>query len=411
MSSVIKSAVKNLTEFPKRLNRRIKTIIVSTGLLNWSQQQLTGQYNQLYARSLGANSFEVGLLNGLSYATSSLASLIVGWLIEQKGYKRVVLLGVICSITSAALFASAFKWWVLIPAFMLMNIIRIMPITDIIIVTYTPFKQRGLVMGFSRSFWGILNLSAPLFAAWMVTIFGGIKAQGIRPLYYVQLILILFVFFLVAFRYPSREPFTEKMKKLSIYEFIRSLKELIVRNKSAKKWVMLRYISFFSMGVSMPFIPIWMVEEKGATPYILGLRSTAYTIVSMIAPILAGKLTDKLGRKKAYYILSPITYIGVIILILAPKPEYLILSGIFSGFQVTSFIPFITMFWESVSAEERGKWYAIEGLLTSSMIMSGIVGGIMWQLGLMVQVLILPVLLGALVMIPLLSTIPEVDEN
>ena len=85
---MIKSAVKNLTEFPKRLDRRIKTIIVSTGLLNWSQQQLTGQYNQLYVRSLGARSFEVGLLNGLSYATSSFASLIVGWLIEQKAIKR-----------------------------------------------------------------------------------------------------------------------------------------------------------------------------------------------------------------------------------------------------------------------------------------------------------------------------------
>jgi len=408
---VIKSAVKNLTEFPKRLNRRIKTIIVSTGLLNWSQQQLTRQYNQLYARSLGASSFEVGLLNSLSNAASSLASLIVGWLIEQKGLKRVVLSGIICGITSAALFALAFKWWVLIPAFMLMNIIRIMPITDMIIVTYTPFKQRGLVMGFSRSFWGILNLSAPLFAAWIVTIFGGINAQGIRPLYYVQLILILFAFFLVALRYPGREPSADKVKKVSISEFIRSLKELIVRNKSAKKWVILRSISFFNMSVSMPFIPIWMVEEKGATPYILGLTSTASIIVSMIAPILAGKLTDKLGRKKAYYILSPITYIGVIILILAPTSEYLILSGIFSGFQMTSFIPFITMFWESVSAEERGKWYAIEGLVSSSMILSGIVGGIMWQLGLMVQVLILPVLLGALVMIPLLSTIPEVDEN
>ncbi len=71
------------------------------------------------------------------------------------------------------------------------------------------------------------------------------------------------------------------------------------------------------------------------------------------------------------------------------------------------FTPFITMFWEMVPHEKRGRWFGVEGLLNISTIPASLVGGLLWERGFMVEVLLLPVLLELLVVLPLLASIPE----
>ena len=101
-------------------------------------------------------------------------------------------------------------------------------------------------------------------------------------------------------------------------------------------------------------------------------------------------------------------------LILAPRPEYLILVGLLGavglvggGAGGVSSTPFITMHWEMVPREKRGRWFGIEGLMTGSTIPATIIGGILWQYGFMREVLLLPILLEVLVVIPLMITVPD----
>ena len=72
-----------------------------------------------------------------------------------------------------------------------------------------------------------------------------------------------------------------------------------------------------------------------------------------------------------------------------------------------SFTPFITMHWEMVPGEKRGRWYSMEGLIGISAIPAAIIGGILWQRGLMIEVLLLPILLEVLVVIPIMTMIPD----
>jgi len=72
-----------------------------------------------------------------------------------------------------------------------------------------------------------------------------------------------------------------------------------------------------------------------------------------------------------------------------------------------SFTPFITMHWEMVPGEKRGRWFGIEGLMSIMAIPATLLGGILWQYGFMTETLLLPIILEALFVIPILITVPD----
>lgn len=156
---------------------------------------------------------------------------------------------------------------------------------------------------------------------------------------------------------------------------------------------------------------------KGVNPYILGIMGSIQIIVAMLIQIPAGKLADKIGRKKTFYILFPFGVLGTILLIIAPNPDYFILASILGYFGATGAatgggifganqIPFFTMEHEMVPEEMRGRWMGIIGIIRIFTFPASILGGIMWGQGLLVEVLLFPVL-AQLIMMPILHMIPE----
>lgn len=205
-------------DFFKTLDKRVKVTIVGTGIYNWSQW-LSAQYNILYAQNLGASPVDIGLLNSIGSAVKLIFSIPMGSAIEKFSIKRMMLLGFFFDIISACIFAMSGNWWFLIPAFILHGkLISIAPLADIIFVTVTEPQKRSTVMSLSRVFWGILNVFAPIIVAVIVAYYGvgEINAQGIRPLYYIEIVLYAFVFIFFA-------------KELGTYQTI--VKKIIIRTK------------------------------------------------------------------------------------------------------------------------------------------------------------------------------------
>jgi len=77
------------------------------------------------------------------------------------------------------------------------------------------------------------------------------------------------------------------------------------------------------------------------------------------------------------------------------------------GIGSVSFIPFITMFWETVPEGKRGRWFGFSGIFSIFAVPASMLGGFMWQAGLMELVLISPVVIEVLIMMPMLSMIPD----
>jgi MFS family permease len=413
--------LKQFSTYIYNLDKRIKATIIGTGVHSWGQR-LTSQYNLLYAADLGANAVQLGLLSSIAGAVSSLASVPIGWVTERYSVRRVLLLGYALGAIASIIYSIAGNWWMIIPAFILGGrLVRIMPLTDIIFVSATKSEERTSIMSLSRVIWGVINIFAPLVAGILVTHYGGINANGIRPLYFIQLVLTIFV---LAYMYWSLEPLPsrdEKTTHSSFRNLFDDYRDFFRGERLLKRWVILRLVMMFGANLALPFIPLWLVEIKGASPTILGLIGTVGVIVALIFQIPAGMLADRIGRKRVYFLLRPLAYLGTILLVLAPSPEYLVIVGFLGaialgvgggggGLSSVGFTPFITMFWEMVPTEKRGRWFGIEGLLNITTIPASYIGGILWEHGFMTEVLMIPVLLELLIVLPLFASIPETME-
>jgi MFS family permease len=408
-------------EFINKIDKRIKVAIAGSSLNTWGTR-FTSQYNLLFASSLGANSFQIGLLNSIVGAVGSLASIPLGWAIEKYSARRVIIIGYAFSAIAAAIFALANKWWMLIPAFIIgTKLIRIMPLTDIIFVSIIEPEQRASIISVSRVTSGVLNIFAPYAAALIVAYFGGINAIGIRPLYYIQFVILSLVFVYVWKKLgplPGETGEISDDTHINVRSLWREYRDFIMKEKWMKRWTALRIVRQFGMNIALPFVPLWLVNVKGASPQVLGLMGTVGVIVALVLQIPVGRLSDKIGRKKVYFLLRPAAYLGTMVLIVAPDPKYLILVGLFGavamganasggGISQVSNTPFVTMFWESIPKEKRGKGFGVEGVMGLSAIPASIIGGLMWESGLMVEVLLLPLLLELFIALPILATIPD----
>ncbi len=405
------------------MDKRIKTTIIGTGVFSWGQR-LTSQYNLLYASDLGANAVQLGLLSSIAGAVGSLASVPIGWITERYSVRRVLLLGYALGAIASIIYSIAGNWWMIIPAFILGGrLVRIMPLTDIIFVSATKPEERTSIMSLSRVIWGVINIFAPLIAGILVTYYGGINTNGIRPLYFIQLALAVFVLF---YMYWSLEPLPSREEKITHSSFVNlfdDYRDFFEGERWLKRWVILRLVMMFGVNLASPFVPLWLVEKKGASPNVLGLMGTIGVIVALIFQIPAGMLADRIGRKRVYFLLRPLAYLGTTLLVLAPNPEYLVIVGFLGaialgvggggggGLSSVGFTPFITMFWEMVPTEKRGRWFGIEGLLNITTIPASYIGGILWERGFMTEVLMIPVVLEILIVLPLFASIPEFIES
>jgi len=403
--------------FFRNLDERFKVTVLAIGLYSWAND-LPAKYNQLYITSLGANPLELGSLNSVSGVANSVISAPMGLLIDKYGAKRIMALGLTLAAIVALIYGCAFNWLMLIPAMILAPISfrMIFPIADIIFVDTIKPEGRGQAMGFSRTIWAIPSIFAPMTAAVIVTTFGGINPQGIRPLYLIQIFVVtsIILFIAVMLKNPPAQSVTRKYEpRMKNAGLIQDFKDLFRGEKWLKEWAIVISMWQIAMSISAPFVPLWMVEVKGADPYILGTMSMLGMVAAAILQFPMGKMADKIGRRKVYFLLRPFSYLGTFLLILAPNPWFLIpvgvlgAIGLMEGIGGVSFIPFITMYWEVVPAEKRGRWFGFTGIFNVLTVPAYLLGGYLWQIGLMELVLMLPVLVEMIAVIPIIIKVPD----
>ncbi len=404
------------------LDRRAKVAMVSTGITSFGIQ-MTSRYDQVYATDLGANPIDIGMLNSLGAAFSAILAVPLGWAIERYSVKKVMLFDLVLFALHLSLFALAGNWLMLIPAYILSTrLLRMGPLSDIIFVTVTEPRHRGVTISLSRVVWNILSIFGPITAALIVSHYGGIGAQGIRPLYILQLISVASVFLFVAWKLPPTLGRVDGRQRLSRgwLGLLKDYQEALKGEKHLKRWILLRTIQTFGTSLVSPFAVLWLVEMKGATPYVIGTMGSASLVLTLALQIPVGRIADRFGRKRVYFVTQPLSYAATLLVVLAPNPEYLILASLLGGVSTGAIgggisgvgTPlFVTWWWESVQEDKRGRFFGIEGLFGLASIPASVLGGILWQRGLMVQVLLAPILLEVFVVLPLLLTIPDIVRS
>lgn len=109
--NVIKSGVKFVKDLPR--DWKVTSIRTSTNRFFY---QMVLPYMSLYAKSLGATSTELGIINSVGMGVGGLLGPFTGTLIDRMGPKKLYLVGIFLLATSYFIYAIAGSWTIIIVA-------------------------------------------------------------------------------------------------------------------------------------------------------------------------------------------------------------------------------------------------------------------------------------------------------
>jgi len=402
---------RRVTGFLGRQKHNYRVAVVRSSA-NSFLANLTAQYDSIYTVALGANSVELGTVSSIGSAISALISTPVGWLVDRYGIKRFYLLGIGLLAAAALTYALAPGWQAIIVASILLSISMRLSGTgcSVICADSVKNKDRVTAQNFCVTLASLFSIVAPLIAATLVTAFGGMTAEGIRPLYTIRFVGYGLVFLFVAAQ--LREVGQARVAGAStVAGFISDFKQLFEGGGSLRRWIIISLLTPLPMAMTSPFLQLFAHQAKGADQYLLGAMTTGAILTRLLFGIPLGRLADRIGRKKIIYFLTPLWYASNLLLVFSFGPVTLILAGATQTFYAISSGVAGAMTLELVPVEQMGRWSGLLGLVRGLVtIPAPVISGLIWkELG-PAYVFLIPILIDLLLRIPLLTTIPETLE-
>jgi MFS family permease len=173
--------------FVKGRPHDFKIIVTRFGLQQFLYQ-LTFPYQSIYTVALGANSVQLGLVNSVGMGVSAITSPVAGWLVDKYGVKGVYLFGLAVLALSPLVYALADVWGIVIIGMALYWLGMRVSGTGCSVVCAASLsnEDRATSMNMCNMFSSIMFIVSPMIGALLVTLFGGVNVEGIRPLFYVS---------------------------------------------------------------------------------------------------------------------------------------------------------------------------------------------------------------------------------
>jgi MFS family permease len=401
-------AITRAIGFVKRQKRNYRVTVTRAAVSSFLAG-LTLQYDSIYTVGLGADKVWLGGIGSIGAGIGSLIAAPVGWLVDRYGLKRFYVLGIGLMAGAMLVYAMAPDWKAIIAAMILLSISMRLTGTGCGVLCADSLKNKDRSTGqnlcntISRS----LALLSPLIGARLITAFGGMNVEGIRPLYYIQFVGygLIFLFVAAQLREPERMKSAEEAADSNV---IHDFRRLFKHRTALRRWIAVASLSRVPMAMIPLFLPVFAHEVKGADAYILAGMTMAGTVTYLLFGIPMGRLADRIGRKKVIYLSTPLWYASILLLVLSPNAATLILAGAFWSFYSICSIVTSSMTMELVPVGQMGRWSGLLGLFAGLVtVPAPLIGGLIWRgLG-PAYVFLIPVAVDLLVRIPLLTTIPE----
>ena len=372
---------------------------------------LTTQYSSLYATLLGASPVQLGSLQSVGNAVGAFASLPAGWAIDYYSLKGVFLLGTAMLAASSLLYFSAPDWTWLYAAIVIYYLGSRVTCTacTVTCAAELPNEGRATGRGLCRTLASPVAIGTPLLAAWLISRFGGIDVEGIRPLFAIQAVIFGLILLLLTRLSAARARNGPADGRRILSGFAQVFKQgpdvvrlMIVMGFMELPWT-----------IAQPFMPVYAHQFKGADEFLLGGIAMANMIVPMVASIPLGRLADRHGRKKLLFAIAPLSYAANLLLILAPASGLgaslcLLAYGLLFGFNSIGMALASSMAAEIMPQEQMGRWIGMVGLFRGLLsIPAPTVGGLIWEHIGPQYVFLGAIVIDVLVRLPLLAAIRE----
>ena len=371
-------AIKKVMKFVRRQQKPFKVNMArasASAFLN----RLTRQYRSIYILRLGATPFQLGLVNSIGGIAGTAIASPAGWLADRYGIRKMFLLATPLIALSSLLFAVASDWTATIPAIFLALLATQLLSTACPMVcgSYLKNEERATGKQLCDTISAIPTLAAPMVAAMLISEFGGLKAKGIRPLYFLQAVGFLL---LLGFTYRFYFDSLNKQASPILSSFVQDMGQVFKRGTAIKRWIVYISLSSSTMYLSMTYLSAFVTEIKHGNEFVVGGMTTASLVLPLVLALVFGYLADTFGRKRVLYITIPLYCTSILLLIYAQNTTMLLASGVLQGFYLLSAVTQGAITAELVPVSLLGRWYGVLNLFSGlSSIAAPIIGGFIWS--------------------------------
>jgi MFS family permease len=369
---------------------------------------LSYQYQPIYMTSLGATPLVLGYLNSISGFVNTVLSLPTGIMADRFGVKRVLVMTTVMYILSSIMFGLSKTWKVASVGLVLYAVAFILDRTSCPMICGSTLasEERVTGMGICDTISFFPQLVAPLIGATLITLFGGMNADGIRPLFWLQALGLMVSLGIVwtKFTNPRSHVIGERT---NIFD---NVSNVFREGVMVRRWIIMMMLGSFYWQVAF-YMPLYAAEIKGADQFIIGGMSTAATIVFVFLAIPLGHLADNWGRKNMMTVGFFLMILSYLLLIYAPNDFTLLVSGFLNGFNMTIGQSQLAIAVDLVPRKYMGSWIGLMGFFRGLVsIVSPLICGYLWDSVSPESVfwLIIATLLGSLLV---LYTVPTEVTN
>lgn len=395
-----------LKEFLGEQSQNYRILLIRSVVAGFLDQ-LAMNFNNLFIVELGATPFQLSSVRAVGSAVSALVSLPAGWLSDVYSLKKIMIVGMAIQVLSVTFYAFAQDWrWVIlaiISATLTMTLV--FRTQNIFIANSLTHTKRSTGYAMRTTIMQFFSIFAPTLGGVLIFYFGGISVEGIRPLYYIQLVGFLIISLYVALNLRDVETDKDPEPK----NFIEQYREMFSTGAYLKRFVFLEALGSIVWGLSMPFPFVYAAEFKGANSLVIGYMGTFMTLTSMLMAIPLGNLADTRGRKFVIFATRPFYYASFLLLVFAPPGVHwmLLVAWGMRGVMMAS-SAWMTMSMEMVPREFRGRWTGFKGLFQNLIRVGAmLLGGYIYESVNPVLVFLIPLVVDILVRMPVLATIPD----
>ncbi|MFN2291958.1 MAG: MFS transporter [Anaerolineae bacterium] len=407
----LQSLVRRSLRFTQRQTHDFKVMLVrrtAHGLATG----LTTQYSSLYATLLGASPVQLGSLQSVGNAVSAVASLPAGWFIDYYSLKSIFLLGTASMAAAGLLYFSAPTWTWLYAAVIIYYLGSRVTCTacTVTCAAELPNEGRATGRGLCRTLASPVAIITPLLAAWLVSQFGGISVQGLRPLFAIQALIFVAI---MIFLWTQLSGARARQRPPAARQILLGFVHVFRQGPDVARLMIVMGLMELPWTIAQPFMPVYAHQFKGADEFLLGAIAMTSMLVPMLASIPLGRLADRHGRKKLLFAIAPLAYAGNLLLILAPPSGAsaslcLLAYGLLFGFNSIGMALASSMTAEIMPQEQMGRWIGMVGLFRGLLsIPAPTLGGLIWEHVGPQYVFLAAIALDVFVRLPLLASIRE----
>ena len=393
--------------FLRRQQRDWKITVVRTAFERLAYQ-IVFPYLSIYIVALGATVTQLGIVNSIGMIAAAVLAPLTGWVIDRTGPKKIYLFGIGSLAISYFTYGIAQSWLLTIIAMAAYWLGYSASIHSCATVCGNCLTNEDRATGMTiceTVAAGLLGMAGPMIGAWLVTFFGGVNVSGIRPLFFLSLIITISTFGIILTQLSNKNWRKGPTTQSNLFHDIH---QVLKEGRHLKRWLIISGVTYMPLAMIFPFSQVFAHEMKGADQFILGAMVTGSALTSIIVSTPLGRLADKVGRKRVLFITMPFFWVSNVVLVWSPNSVLLVVAGILQGFYYIIAPIAAAMERELVPPEQMGRWLGIARgfrmFLNACMVL---LCGLIWDKVGPQYVFLTFIALDLVLRVPLLITMPE----